>query len=282
MGRCYCPVNIFNPMPRKCRYFQTGYTYHVTIRCNNREFKLQRRECREVFLYAIKKAIEKYNFKLYAVCIMSNHIHYLIEPTQPHDLPKIMHFLNWYTAMCFNRMLNRTGHFWEKRYFCDGFPASDRDRALNTLRYIHGNPKAAKMRSGFFYEFSNYGSYDQLTNDGLTQWHPAFLTLGNNLEDCARKYRGFCQRYNPKTKPTRKCHWGNKLLAGLDLKGKGSREGGRSQQNRTNKSANSTPASSPASSSLSECQVSESPMISAIATQFIRANQPPRRDERQF
>jgi len=71
---------------------------------------------------------------------------------------------------------------WEKRYFCDGFPASDRERALNTLRYIHGNPKAAKSRSGFFYEFNNYGSYDQLTHDGLTQWHPAFLQLGNSLE----------------------------------------------------------------------------------------------------
>jgi putative transposase len=86
-------------------------------------------------------------------------------------------------------MLRRTGHFWEKRYFSDGFPASDRDRALNTLRYIHGNPKAAKMRSGFFYDFSNYGSYERLTDDGLTQWHPAFLQLGNSLEDCAKKYR---------------------------------------------------------------------------------------------
>src|SRR5689334_37591 len=108
-------------------------------------------------------------------------------------------------------------------------------------RSIHGNPKAAKMRSSFFYEFSNYGSYDQLTDDGLTQWHPAFLQLGNSLEDCAQKYRGFCKRYNPKSKPARKCHWGNKFLAGLDFKrGKGSREEGRSQQNRTEKSANST------------------------------------------
>jgi putative transposase len=59
-------------------------------------------------------------------------------------------------------MLHRTGHFWEKRYFFDGFPAWERQWALNTLRYIHGNPKAAKIRSSFFYEFSNYGSYDQL------------------------------------------------------------------------------------------------------------------------
>ena len=37
------------------------------------------------------------------------------------DLPKIMHWLNWYTNLCFNRMLNRTGHFWEKRYYSSGF-----------------------------------------------------------------------------------------------------------------------------------------------------------------
>jgi putative transposase len=37
------------------------------------------------------------------------------------------------------------------------------------------------MRYGFFYDFSNYGSYERLTDDGLTQWHPAFLRLGNTL-----------------------------------------------------------------------------------------------------
>jgi putative transposase len=89
---------------------------------------------------------------------MSNHVHYLLEPKQPEDLPKIMHWLNWYTAMCFNRMLNRTGHFWEKRYNSTGFANTDRQRALNTLRYIHANPKAAGMQQGFFYDFSNYGS----------------------------------------------------------------------------------------------------------------------------
>ena len=86
-------------MPRKPRSLQAGYSYHVTTRCNNREFKLSKRECLEVFLYAIKKALDKHQFKLYALCIMSNHVHYLIEPAQPEDLPKIMHFLNWYTAM---------------------------------------------------------------------------------------------------------------------------------------------------------------------------------------
>ena len=248
-------------MPRQLRNFKSGYSYHITTRCNNREFKLARRECREVFLYAIKKALDKYRFKLYALCIMSNHVHYLIEPVQPEDLPKIMHFLNWYTAMCFNRMLNRTGHFWEKRYYCDGFPPSDKERALNTLRYIHGNPKAAKMRSGFFYDFSNYGSYERLTFDGLTQWHPAFLKLGNSLEDCAKKYRGFCQRYKPKGKVASQSHWGSKLLAGMSI----SKSSGQSRSRSSSQNRNDFPA----------YQVSESRLVSEIARQFIDAFRAP-------
>ena len=199
-------------MPRKPRDLKPNYCYHVTVRCNNREFKLIRHECREVFLYALKKAREKFNFKLYALCIMSNHVHYLLEPAQPEDLPRIMHWLNWYTAMCFNRMLNRTGHFWEKRYHSSGFEKTDYQRALNTLRYIHALPKAAKMQQGFFYDFSNYGIHDRLSDDGLTQWHPAFLSLGKSLDECARKYRGFCQKYKPKPKPEKRYHWGSKLL----------------------------------------------------------------------
>jgi putative transposase len=209
-------------MPRQPRQLQPGYSYHITTRCNNREFRLTRLECREVLLYAIKKAQNKYKFKLYALCIMSNHVHYLLEPAQPTDLPKIMHWLNWYTAMCFNRMLNRTGHFWEKRYHSTGFANTDKRRALNTLRYIHANPKAAGMQPGFFYDFSNYGMHDRLGDDGITQWHPAFLQLGKTLDECAAKYRKFCQQYRPKPKPESKNHWGSRLLAGMKIKkGKG-------------------------------------------------------------
>ena len=256
-------------MSRKQRTLKSGYVYHVTTRCNNREFKLSRRDCREVFLYAIKQTLNKFDFRLYALCIMSNHVHYLIEPKQPEDLPKIMHFLNWYTAMCFNRMLKRTGHFWEKRYFAEGFPVDDKDRALNTLRYIHGNPKAAKMRTTFFYEFSNYGSYEKLTNDGLTQWHPAFLQLGTTLEDCAQKYRGFCIRYQPKSKPAKKCPWGSRLLAGMV----GSQQtGNRKGTGRNNEKIKSSPCPPVSQQGY---QVTESPEVSTVARQFIEANQAP-------
>ncbi len=44
-------------MSRPKRNLQSGFCYHITTRCNNREFRLTRLECREVFLYAIKKAM---------------------------------------------------------------------------------------------------------------------------------------------------------------------------------------------------------------------------------
>jgi putative transposase len=196
------------------------YSYHITTRCNNREFRLTRLECRQVFLYILKKAIQKYDFKLYSLCIMSNHIHYLIEPQKSEDLPKIMHYLNWYSAMCFNRMLNRTGHFWEKRYHQTSFPNTDIKRALNTLRYIHANPQSAGMQKGFFFDFSNYGVYERLGDDGLTTWHPAFLALGESLDECAKKYRKFCYQYQPPAKSAKKFYWGSQLLPKLTRRNK--------------------------------------------------------------
>lgn len=204
-------------MPRLPREVQPKFCYHITTRCNNRDFRLTRPECKQVLLFAVNQCQIKYDFKLYGLCIMSNHVHYLLEPQVPEDLPKIMHWLNWYTAMCFNRMLNRSGHFWEKRYHSSGFPNTDYRRVLNTLRYIHANPKAANMQQGWFYDFSNYGTYDRLSQDGLTQWHPAFLKLGLTLELCAAAYRRFCQRYKPKPKSEKRNHWGSQLLAGMGL-----------------------------------------------------------------
>ncbi len=150
---------------------------------------------------------------------MSNHVHYLLEPHEPEDLPRIMHWLNWYTAMCFNRMLKRTGHFWEARYFSRGITLGDVVQALAILRYIHANPKAAGMRPSFSYRYSNFGSYERLTDDGITQWHPAFLRLGQSLDECAEAYRRYCRHYDVTPKPGgRRSAWGRQWLPELKRK----------------------------------------------------------------
>jgi len=199
-------------MPRSQRLLESNICHHITVRCNNREFNLVRHQCRDLMLNAIHQAKAKFPFYLYALCIMSNHVHYLIKPDDPAQLPRIMHYINWYSAMCFNRLLKRSGHFWEGRYRSTSFPDHEQQRAVNTLRYIHANPKTAGVRKGYFYAYTNYGIYDRLTDDGLTEWHPVFLSMGQSLDACQKRYQRFCQRYSPKKKAQRVCVWGSQLF----------------------------------------------------------------------
>ena len=86
---------------------------------------------------------------------------------------------------------------------------------LNTLRYIHANPKAAGVRKGFFDPYSNYGPYSRPKGDGLSEWSPAFLKLSTTLDGCAKRYERFCQRYRHHAKAAPKCHWGSQMLKRL-------------------------------------------------------------------
>ena len=203
-------------MGRRLRILADEHCHHVTVRCNNRDFLLHRSQCRDVLLGAVFRAKARYHFDVYGVCVMSNHVHYLIAPKVASELPKIMQAINWYSAMCMNRILKRKGHFWEARYGSSSFPVSDHRRVLNTLRYIHANPKDAKMRRGFIYQWSNYRAFSDLADDGLTTWPAAYLAMAPTLSGCARGYRSFCRKYVKQPKPVRRPGWGSKLLpAGL-------------------------------------------------------------------
>lgn len=205
-------------MPRPRRRFRPRCSYHVTVRCNNRAFDLRSREARAVVLDALRRSLLKYSARLHGVALMSNHVHYLLKTENPSDLPRLMQWLNWYTAITLNRLLGRTGHFWEARYHAVPVPDGDQRHVLNVLRYIHGNPYAAGASPGLRDEFTNYGSHSTGEDDGLTTLHPQFLRLGGTLRECSIRYRRFCRQYRPIRKPgpsPRSANWGRRILAGV-------------------------------------------------------------------
>ena len=66
----------------QARFYKKGYLSEQKYPTNGR--------CKR---WRLSSNYDKNNaFQLYALCIMSNHVHYLIEPTAKEDLPKIMHF----------------------------------------------------------------------------------------------------------------------------------------------------------------------------------------------
>jgi putative transposase len=91
---------------------------------------------------------------------------------------------------------------------------------LNTLRYIHANPKAAGIRKGFYDPYSNYGHYGRLEADGISEWHPSFLSLASTLKKCSKRHERFCQKYRHHAKGAPRCYWGSRLLKRLVEKGR--------------------------------------------------------------
>jgi REP element-mobilizing transposase RayT len=81
-------------------------------------------------------------FELLAWVVMPNHVHALLEVG---DMPLSRIVQNWKSivAVAANRLLGRTGDFWQLDYW-DTF-MRDREQARKTTRYIENNPVKAKL-----------------------------------------------------------------------------------------------------------------------------------------
>ncbi len=53
-------------MPRQPRELPPNCSFHITVRCNNKEFNLAQRATRELFLEVIAKAKENLNLSFMA------------------------------------------------------------------------------------------------------------------------------------------------------------------------------------------------------------------------
>jgi putative transposase len=82
-------------------------------------------------------------YVLHAYVIMANHVHMLISPKVAP--PKIMHSLKGFTAHEANRILSRTGSFWQRESY-DHF-VRDRAEFDKIVHYIENNPVKAGLVS---------------------------------------------------------------------------------------------------------------------------------------
>ena len=69
----------------------------------------------QVFLEILKVALDKYQCKIHAYCMMTNHIHLLLE-TSEDEIGRFMKCLSERYAMYFNHKYQYRGHLFESRY----------------------------------------------------------------------------------------------------------------------------------------------------------------------
>lgn len=129
-------------MARKPRLEIEGGLYHVITRGNDRRDIFHSDEDFARFVSLLGGLKKKLPFYLYAYCLMTNHVHLLIE-RRTDSLGRIMQrLLTGYTNY-YNRRYRRVGHLLQGRYksiLCES------DVYLAQLvRYIHLNPVRANM-----------------------------------------------------------------------------------------------------------------------------------------
>ena len=81
-------------------------------------------------------------YRLLAWVVMPNHVHTLIEISQT-PLAEILHGWKSYTGKAANRLLERTGDFWQPEYF-DRY-IRDEEHLGKAVRYIENNPVKAGL-----------------------------------------------------------------------------------------------------------------------------------------
>lgn len=76
---------------------------------------------------------------------MPNHVHVIVRPANGHSLPSILKSWKGYLAHEANRLLSRTGEFWQPEYY-DHLIRSERELA-DTIAYVQRNPANAGLRA---------------------------------------------------------------------------------------------------------------------------------------
>jgi REP element-mobilizing transposase RayT len=126
------------------RQILPGTTYLVTRRCSERRFFLRpSRRTNDIFGYVLAVAASRYEIRVHAYCVLSNHFHLVV--TDPHArLPEFHRYLDGLVARALNCALGRWEAFWDP----DSYSAvrlETADAVLEKMVYVLANPVAAGL-----------------------------------------------------------------------------------------------------------------------------------------
>ena len=148
-------------MPRVSRNRSKRGIYNIVMRGINRQSIFEDEEDCIKFVQTMQKYKEVCGYKLYAFCLMGNHLHLLLmegkEPLEQAMRRICGSYVYWY-----NHKYGRVGYLFQDRYKSE--PIEDDGYFLTVLRYIYQNPlKAGLVTSIEKYIWSNYYEYLEKT-----------------------------------------------------------------------------------------------------------------------
>jgi putative transposase len=134
-------------MPRIERVDVGDEIYHVINRANACVRIFNNEKEYKQFEEILEEAIEKFDMRLLAYCIMPNHFHFVLQPRLDGDLARFMgwltntHTRRWHTA----KNTIGHGHLYQGRY--KSFLCQKDNHFLVLVRYVERNAKRANLIS---------------------------------------------------------------------------------------------------------------------------------------
>lgn len=176
-------------MPRQARLILPNCPHHIIQRGHNKQVVFASDEDYSYYLDTLREWKTELGCKVYAFCLMTNHVHLVIDPgDDAKNLGLLMKRIAGRQTRYVNKMEKRSGSLWEGRYKSSPINASE--YLLACCRYVELNP----LRAGMIDDPEKYrwSSCPVKTGIKALAWldfDPFYLSLGSTPERCAAKYR---------------------------------------------------------------------------------------------
>lgn len=179
-------------MPRIAREKTYDAIYHVMARSISEIDLFKDDEDKLAYLSLVKKYQKLYEFRVYCYCLMSNHVHFIID-VNGSDISKVMHGINFSYAQYFNRKHKRHGHLFQDRF--KSKMVKDERYLVTLSAYIHNNPMDIPQYEAIpeTYEFSSLSIYLGLRKDPYELIDDGFIMslFGNKPKVARENYLNF-------------------------------------------------------------------------------------------
>ena len=158
-------------MPRRERKKSSTGIYHITQRGINKQRIFEEPEDFEKYLSCLAEVKKISGFKLYAYCLMDNHVHLLIkEGLEP--LAQVFKRLGVRYVFWYNKKYQRSGHLYQDRF--RSVPIETDEYFITVLAYIYQNPvKAGICANPEDYNWSSLKRPELINNKALNKIIPA-------------------------------------------------------------------------------------------------------------
>jgi len=185
-------------MPRAARVVLPNYPHHIVQRGHNKHVVFVGDGDYLYYLENLKEWKKELGCKIYAYCLMTNHIHLIVDcGDKVENLGLMMKRVTGRQTRYVNKLEGRRGTLWEGRF--KSSPVEVDAYLLACCRYVELNPvRAGMVDKPALYKWSSYKYKVGIEKSDWMDLDPCYQGLGTTDKEREETYRQWVQAYIPK------------------------------------------------------------------------------------